>query len=293
MHDGPASSAPTSPATPAPPAAASPDATLRGEVDRLKAELHAARQMASLGELASTTTHEFNNALTTILNYAKMGLRHTDDATRTRALEKILSAGQRAATITNSVLGMARNRSQNPAPTNLGALVSEAVVLLEREMHKHRVQVETAIDPAPRAWAVAGQIQQVLINLLTNARQAMPQGGRVAIRLREDPATGTVDLTVQDNGPGIPPEALPKIFQPGYSTKAGPDATGKGGAGVGLAACREIIEEHGGKIRVESAVGRGAAFTLKLPIAAAAKTQAAGAAPVKLGVPTTPAAKTA
>lgn len=238
--------------------------------------------MAALGELVSTTTHEFNNVLTTILNYAKMGLRHTDEATRTRALEKILSAGQRAEKITNGVLGMARNRSQKPAPTDLPAIVSESLVLLEREMQKHRVQVETQFDEVGRAWVVAGQIQQVLLNLLTNARQAMPGGGRVLIRVKEDAATGTIDLIVQDTGGGIPREALPKIFESGYTTKRGPDATGKGGAGVGLAACREIIESHGGKIRVESTVGRGTAFTLKLP--KAVDNIATGVAPT-LGVP--------
>ena len=238
---------------------------LHEEVARLKAELHAARPMAALGELTSTTTHEFNNVLTTILNYAKMGIRHTDEATRTRALEKILSAGQRAEKITNSVLGMARNRSQNAAPTDVAALVSESLVLLERELQKHRVRVETRIEPTSKAWAVAGQIQQVLMNLLTNARQAMPQGGQIFVSVKEDRATSTIDLRVQDTGSGIAAENLPKIFDAGFSTKSGPDSTGKGGAGIGLSACREIIESHGGKIRVESTVGRGTAFTLKLP----------------------------
>jgi len=256
------------------------------QIEQLKTELQAARQLATLGELVGTTTHEFNNVLTTILNYAKMGLRHTDDATRTRALEKILAAGQRAEKITNGVLGMARNRSHNPAPTDLSALVSESLVLLEREMQKYRIQVETQLDACGKAWVVAGQIQQVLLNLLTNSRQAMPNGGRVQVRVTQDRATDTIDLVVQDNGPGIAKEDLPKIFKSGYSTKTGPDATGKGGAGVGLAACREIIEAHGGKIRVESAVGRGTAFILKLPKAAEENAAATVAIPT-LGAPTT------
>lgn len=255
---------------------------LHSEVEELRRQRDEARRYAALGELASTTTHEFNNVLTTILNYAKLGLRHTDDATRTRALEKILSAGQRAEKITNSVLGMARNRGHDPAPTDLAALVNEALVLLEREMAKHRVQIEPQLQTTSRAWVVAGQIQQVLLNLLTNARQAMPKGGRVMVRVTEDPATGTIDLTVQDTGEGIPPEVLPKIFDSGFSTKTGPDSTGKGGAGLGLAACREIIESHGGKIRVESALGRGTAFILKLP--KAQSTTAANVTPT-LGVP--------
>jgi signal transduction histidine kinase len=113
-------------------------------------------------------------------------------------------------------------------------------------------------------------VQQVLMNLLTNARQAMPSGGQVIIRTADNAQTGTVDLSVRDTGPGIAMELLPRIFERGFSTKSGPDETGKGGAGLGLSACREMIEAQGGKIRVESAVGRGTQFTLRLPPASAA-----------------------
>lgn len=272
------------------PASPASHTELQQEVERLRRERDEARRLASLGELIGTTTHEFNNVLTTILNYAKLGLRHTDEASRTRALEKILAAGQRAERITNGVLGMARNRSHDPAPVDLAGLVSESLVLLEREMQKHRVQVETRLETTTRAWAVAGQIQQVMLNLLTNARQAMPKGGRVFVKVKDDAAAGTVDLIVQDTGAGIPPDVLPRIFDNGFSTKSGPDATGKGGAGMGLAACKEIIETHGGRIRVESAVGRGTAMAIKLPKAPTAST-AAMATP-SLGVPASPAAAT-
>jgi signal transduction histidine kinase len=117
------------------------------------------------------------------------------------------------------------------------------------------------------ALVSGNEIQQVLLNLLTNARQAMPRGGRILIRVAHDPAANTVDLTVRDSGSGIPADVLPRIFDRYYSTKSGPDASGKGGTGVGLAMCREIIESHQGRIRVESTVGVGTAFTLKLPVA--------------------------
>ncbi|MCA9238996.1 MAG: sensor histidine kinase, partial [Planctomycetales bacterium] len=133
------------------------------QMAQLKQDLLDAQRMAALGELASTTAHEFNNLLTTILNYAKMGLRHKDEATRTRALEKILAAGTRAEKVTNSVLGMARNRGTSPAPTRLGDLVGETMVLLEREMAKHRIQVEVEIMTDRRALVVGSQIQQVLM----------------------------------------------------------------------------------------------------------------------------------
>ena len=178
---------------------------LRQEIDQLRAELRDAQQMSALGELVSTTTHEFNNVLTTILNYAKLGLRHTDEATRTRSLEKILSAGQRAEKLTSSVLGLARNRSTDPAPTDLAALVEETLVLLERELQKHRVRVERRFEARGKAMVVGNQIQQVLLNLLTNARQAMSGGGMVTIAVADDPAAGTVDLSVRDTAPAWRP----------------------------------------------------------------------------------------
>jgi signal transduction histidine kinase len=260
--------------------------TLDRQLELLEEELRRSQRFAALGELASTTTHEFNNVLTTIINYAKLGLRHKDEATRDKALTKILDASLRAEKITNGVLGMARNRSTERAPTDLAKLVEESLVLLEREMRKYRVQVELLIEPAPLALVCGNQIQQVLLNLLTNARQAMPNGGQVIVRVGHDPANHTVDLTIRDTGSGIPAEQLPHIFDRFYTTKRGPDESGKGGTGVGLSMCREIIEQHQGKIRVESTPGLGTAFTLKLPIAQAEQPSNSITPLPALGIPT-------
>jgi len=249
-------------------------AAARVEIASLRAELLEARKQATLGELLGTTTHEFNNALTTILNYARLGLRHRDQATRDKALERILSAGTRAAKITASVLSMARNRSARFEPLDVHLLVEDVLVLLEREMMKYRVQVEREFAPVPRVSANPGQLQQVLLNLLVNARQAMPSGGRLILRLSHDEPAGFVDLMVRDTGCGMTPEVLRRIFEPRFSTKAGPDETGKGGSGLGLTACREIVESHRGRIRVESAPGKGTAITVRLPAEAAIRKSA-------------------
>jgi len=235
------------------------------EVASLRRQLLEAQKAATLGELLGTTTHEFNNALTTILNYAKLGLRHRDQPTRDKALERILSAGTRAAKITASVLGMARGGSARMEPVNLELLVEDVLVLLEREMTKYRVQVEREFAPVPKVSANPGQLQQVLLNLLVNARQAMPQGGRLILRLAHDALLGAVDLMVRDTGCGMTPDVMRRMFEPHFSTKAGPDETGKGGSGLGLTACREIVEAHKGRIRVESAPGKGTAITIRLP----------------------------
>lgn len=239
--------------------------TLDEQVAILKQQLAHAQKMSALGELVGTTTHEFNNILMTIINYAKMGLRHKDAATRDKAFDKILAAGNRAAKLTNGILGYARNRPSTYEPTSLPRLIDDSLVLLEREMNKYHVAIEKYFDDVPEVLANGNQIQQILINLLINARQAMPSGGRIILKLSHDAEGGMVDLVVRDTGCGMTPDHLRKIFDPYFTTKSGPDATGKGGTGLGLSMCREIIEAHRGRIRVESTPGKGTAFTLKLP----------------------------
>ncbi|MDO5554134.1 MAG: ATP-binding protein [Planctomycetia bacterium] len=239
--------------------------SLLARIAQLEEQLTKVGQLTAVGELASTTTHEFNNILMTIINYAKLAMRHTDDATRTKSLDKILGAANRAAKITSTVLGMARNRKPGLEPTNLTTLVEDVLLLLEREMNKYRIAVEKNFAPIPEIMANGNQVQQVLVNLLINARQAMTTGGRLVLRLSYDDAAGMVDLVVRDYGCGIEPEKLRHIFDSFYTTKSGPDESGKGGTGLGLSLCRNIMEVHHGKIRVESTVGKGTAFTLRFP----------------------------
>jgi signal transduction histidine kinase len=246
------------------------ESNLERQLAILKDQLAHAQRLTALGELVSTTTHEFNNVLMTIINYAKLGLRHKDAETRQKSFEKILAAGQRAARITNGILGFARNRSGAFEPTDMVKLVDDTLVLLERELNKYRIAVERQVAAVPSVSAVPNQIQQVLLNLLINARQAMPQGGRVIVRLSHDAENHLVELHVRDNGCGMSQETTRRIFEPFFTTKHGPDASGKGGTGLGLSACRDIVEAHHGRIRVQSTLGKGTAFTIMLPIAAAA-----------------------
>lgn len=235
-------------------------------IQQLKGQLRQAQSMAALGELTSTATHEFNNVLMTILNYARLGIRNRDDASRDKALGKILEASERAAKITATILAQAKNRSESMESTDLAAIIADTLVLLEREMNKYRISVETEIESGvANASASGNQIQRVLLNLLINSRQAMGEGGSLTIRLRNSDDPAYVELTVRDSGSGIPKESLPHIFDAFYSTKTGPDESGKGGTGLGLAACKEIIDAHQGKVRVESTVGVGTAFIIRLP----------------------------
>lgn len=236
------------------------------EAEQLREQLLRAQRLSSVGTLASSVAHEFNNILTTIINYAKLGLRpEAGDATKNQALEKILKGSQRAATIISSMLGFARNQSQQRELTDLAGLVEEVLILTGKDLSKHQVQVETKFHGRPQAPVVRGQIEQILLNLIINARQAMPRGGRLTIDVRENPTTAMAEIRISDTGVGIPPDQLRLIFEAFYTTKE-PDEHGHGGSGLGLSVCRQIIEQHHGRIRVESVVGRGSKFTVKLPL---------------------------
>lgn len=235
------------------------------ETELLRQQLLRAQRLSSVGTLASSVAHEFNNILTTIINYAKLGLKPaTTEASRLQSLEKIHKAGQRAAVIVNSMLGFARNQSAIRETTDLVSLVEDVLVLCEKDLSKHHIRVEKRLHGRPKAPVVRGQIEQILLNLIINARQAMPQGGKLTVDVRENPQSDLVEIHVCDTGVGIPPEQLRLIFDPFFTTK-NPDDEGHGGNGLGLSVCRQIIEQHHGRIRVESVVGKGSRFTVKLP----------------------------
>jgi signal transduction histidine kinase len=234
------------------------------ETEQLRQQLLQAQKLSSVGTLASSVAHEFNNILTAIINYAKLGLNAESEQDRTEALERILRASQRAAHITASMLGFARKTSTRREPTDIVGLVEEVLTLCEKDLAKHRIEVQTHFEDRPQAPVVPGQIEQIFLNLIINARQAMPRGGRLRISVRANPDTHMVEVRFADTGYGIPADKLRTIFEPFYTTKS-PDTEGHGGTGLGLSVCRQIIEQHQGRIRVESLVGKGSAFTVKLP----------------------------
>jgi len=243
------------------------------QIDDLQLQLHSlqqrtlqAQKLSTVGALASSITHEFNNILTTVINYAKMGVRHKDAATRDKAFDKILAASQRASKITTGMLAYARHQSDRREPMDLVALVDDVIILVEKDLQRYRIRLETRLEGRPYASVNSGQIQQVLLNLIVNARQAMSNGGTLTIGVRAADEH-VAEISVRDTGGGIPAEKLQRIFEPFFSTKTA-DEQGQGGTGLGLSLAKDVMETHGGRIRVESAVGKGTIFTLKLPLVA-------------------------
>jgi signal transduction histidine kinase len=239
--------------------------TTTKEVEALRRQVVALQRVSSLGVLAGGVCHELNNALTPILNYAKLGLRNPDPKYRERAFEKIVEAAQRAAAITGGVLGLARPHVDRREPADLIQLAEEVILLVGKDLSRNRVHLDFQTVGRPHARVNPAQIQQVLLNLLINARQAMPKGGTVRLRVALDAAGRLAEVSIADTGTGIAPADLRHIFDPFFTTKTGPDETGLGGTGLGLSVCRDIVEAHHGRLRAESRLGQGTTFTLRLP----------------------------
>lgn len=241
-------------------------APTREDLERLRRQVVELQRICSLGVLAGGICHELNNALTPILNYAKLGLRNPDPEFHRRAFEKILEGSQRMALICGGVLGLARPQFDRHVPTDLIRLSEEVILLTAKDLRSHRIALEFQATGRPFAPINPAQIQQVLINLIINARQAMATGGTIRLTVGTDRPGRMAEISVTDTGGGIAPQDLRRIFEPFFTTKVGPDASGLGGTGLGLSVCRDIIEAHKGRLRAQSKLGSGSTFTLKLPL---------------------------
>ncbi len=233
------------------------------ELRRTQAQLIRAEKLSAVGELASGVAHEINNPLTTILGQAHLllGDRQLADAARER-LTIIAEETARAARIVQNLLTFARHYTPERRPCSLSDQVRRVLQLKAYQLEHDGVQVETDFAPCPPVYADENQIQQVLLNLVQNAHQAMVRhpGPRV-LTVRVLPADGVARIEVLDTGPGIPPEHLPRIFDPFFTTKPPGE-----GSGLGLSVSYGIISEHAGRLWGENRPGGGAAFIIELPL---------------------------
>ena len=236
----------------------------------LEDQLRQSQRMESIGRLAGGIAHDFNNLLQVILGNADIALR---DPTKQTALIEIKMAAQRAAELTRQLLAFGRRQTFTPADLDLNELISELTPLLRR-MLGERVRVDFQNAPQPSAVSAdRGQMEQVLINLCINARDAMPDGGQIAIRLElltpderfrlHRPwasATRYALMSVTDSGSGMEPEVRARAFEPFFTTK---DAGA--GTGLGLAVVFGIVQQHRGEIEIESTPGGGTTARVYLP----------------------------
>ena len=232
------------------------------EQRRLRAELRRAQQLEALGRLAGGIAHDFNNVLTVILGYGEALQETLEPGHPARQdVAELVSAARRSAGLTRQLLAFSRRQVAAPAVVDLATRLEEGALLLDR-LIGDAVQLEYEV--APGTWPVLidpVQFDQVVTNLVLNARDAMPEGGRVTVRLAN--AGDAVELSVTDEGVGMDAETLGRIFEPFFSTK--PEGAG---TGLGLATVHGIVTQAGGTVTVASTPGTGSRFTVRLPRAA-------------------------
>src|SRR3954471_10419812 len=229
-------------------------------------QLLQAEKMAALGQTISGVAHELNNPLATILSWAeRLSQRNSLDEPVRRGLETILGESERAARIVRNLLTFARKRQTTRAMVDLNQVIRETLALRAYEQRVSNITVIDALAAGlPQVFADGYQIQQVLLNLVINAEQAMLAAngrGTLVVRTWHDAGQESVILEINDDGPGIPDDMQPKIFDPFFTTKE----VGKG-TGLGLTVAYAIVQEHGGRIRLESRPGVGASFYVELPV---------------------------
>jgi two-component system, NtrC family, sensor kinase len=231
---------------------------------QLEEQLQISEKMASIGLLAAGVAHEVNTPLTGISSFVQMLMQGTEpDDPKAQVLEKIERQTFRAAKIVNGLLNLARPAQVDSGPVDINAVINDVLSLLEHQFKTGRIQVRKELLPAsPVVLGIEYKLQQVFLNLFLNARDAMPKGGWLTIVTRSSGDVATIE--VADTGSGIPAEQLSRIYDPFFTTKD----IGKG-TGLGLSITYGIVQEHGGSITCDSAIGQGTRFTLTLPLAPA------------------------
>lgn len=232
------------------------------ELEQAQRHLVQSEKLAALGTLSAGLAHEINNPIGVIASRVECMLWEAKDRGLPQEIQEDLKVinkhAHRVAKLAQSLLSFARQSSWELKPLNLNQLIEETLLLTEKQLAKEGIHVEKRFHPdLPMILGSANHLEQVLLNLITNAREAMPKGGKLLIEshLGQD---SQVRLLISDTGKGIPEEVLPRIFDPFFTTKPN-------GTGLGLSISYGIIQEHGGTIEVESRVDQGTTFIVTLP----------------------------
>ena len=229
---------------------------------RLSSELVHAEKLSAVGELASGVAHEINNPLTTILGLAQLLLSRSDVTPGIRERIALMAdEAARAAAIVQNLLMFSRHYPPERRPCSLADAVQRVIALKGYQLEHDKVRVTTELDHCPTVWADENQVQQVLLNLVQNAHQAMArQEGERVLTVRLRPRDRHVAIEVLDSGPGIPANLLSRIFDPFFTTKPPGE-----GSGLGLSVSYGIVGQHGGRLYAENRPEGGAMFVVELP----------------------------
>ena len=244
------------------------NARLFDELRRKQNELIQSSKLAAVGTFAAGIAHEFNNLLGSMLGYAELGYGVDDLEEKNHSLDVVIQACRRGRSITRGLLTFARRQEHQRAMANLADAIDETLTLVEIDLRKSHIELVRQVEPVQSTICDLGQLAQVVLNLITNARDAMkPLGGTLTVSLCE--RRGWLELSVSDTGSGIPEEIRDKIFEPFVTTKGALGGSQTPGTGLGLSVSYGIVQEHGGTIAVVSAIGRGTTMTVRLPIVSA------------------------
>jgi signal transduction histidine kinase len=234
--------------------------------EHLQSQIARLQALSNIGTATCMIAHEINNLLTPLTNYAALALKNPEDkALAEKVFQKTSRNCERASKTMRSILAMANGETQQRKQVRLNTLIQDIFDCLCRDFSKDGITAKIEIPEDLTVWCVPVQIQQLLMNLIFNARDAMlGRGGILTIKAVD--TTDTVRIVVTDTGCGIEPANLSNIFEPFYTTKAADKlASEHPGSGLGLAFCKKVIESHGGSISVESDPGSGTSFTITLP----------------------------
>jgi len=241
-------------------------ASQQQQTNALKSQIGQLQALANIGTATCIIAHEVNNLLTPLGSYAALALNNPDDKHLVeKALQKAVRICDRASKIMESMLALANGETQEKKSTRLNVLLEEIFSCLCRDFTKDKITVNLKISEDLTVWAVPVQIQQVLMNLILNAREAMlPAGGVLTIEARE--IADAVQIEVTDSGCGIEPANLRKIFEQFFTTKADEKSSSQHlSSGLGLTFCKQIMDAHRGCISVESEPEKGSTFKITLP----------------------------
>jgi two-component system NtrC family sensor kinase len=241
---------------------------LRKSIDELKRsqqELIQSSKLAAVGTLAAGVAHDFNNLLAAISGHAELGLMSDDMEDIKESLQVVVDSVDRAKRITANLLTFARRQEIRMTMADVVEAVQNPLLLMERELEKSDVQLVRKLSKVRPTFCDSGQISQVCLNLLTNARDAMlPGGGILTVEVKEE--GDDILIVFSDTGSGIPDEVMDRLFEPFVTTKGPLAGEQTAGTGLGLSVSYGIVKNHGGTIEVETEAGKGSTFTVRLPI---------------------------